>query len=239
LELVALFAAGLLTGFAKFSIGGMGLVILPILMIAVPGPEALGVLMPMYLATDLLAISCYRKAVAWSVLWRFLPAGLVGLVLGGLLLSQIAPGQFSLMLGLLIILLLLLGWWFDKRQHSPFKHPYASPITGLVCGFVSLVANAAGPIASVMLMEQKLDKHSYVSTRAWLFATLNFSKLPVLISIGLLTPQSAITSLYCLPGLLIGAVIGHGLLKRINLQQFKAVIRAVIALAAVKLLIWG
>ncbi|MCW8886928.1 MAG: sulfite exporter TauE/SafE family protein, partial [Motiliproteus sp.] len=41
--------AGLITGVSKFSVGGMGMLVLPILMIAFPGPEVLGVLIPLYL----------------------------------------------------------------------------------------------------------------------------------------------------------------------------------------------
>ena len=81
--ILSLLAAGLLTGFSKFSVGGMGLLILPVLMIGFPGPEALGVIVPMYVITDLMAISIYRKDIAWPVLARLLPLGFAGIVLGG------------------------------------------------------------------------------------------------------------------------------------------------------------
>ena len=59
-----LLAAGIITGFSTFSVGGMALLILPVIMIAIPGPEALGVIAPLYVVTDLMAISTYRKQIA-------------------------------------------------------------------------------------------------------------------------------------------------------------------------------
>ena len=73
LSFVVLFVAGLITGFSKFSVGGMGLLVLPIVMIAFPGPEALGILLPLYIITDVMAVASYRNKIAWSVLARFYP----------------------------------------------------------------------------------------------------------------------------------------------------------------------
>ncbi len=39
--------AALITGFSKFSVGGMGMLILPVMMIAYPGPEVMGIIIPM------------------------------------------------------------------------------------------------------------------------------------------------------------------------------------------------
>jgi len=233
---LSLLGAGLVTGFSKFSIGGMGLLILPIVMIAYPGPEALGIIIPMYIITDVMAISSYRKNIAWPVLLKILPLACIGIILGGWVLQDINAEQFRLMLGITIVAIIALGIWLDYQSTSFMRHPLAAYITGILAGAISLIANAAGPIFSLFLIEQRLSKESYVSTRAWTFFFINISKLPVLYMLNLVNWQTTIASLRCLPGLVIGACIGYWLLKRLNLTQFKWLIRIMAAIAAVKLM---
>ncbi len=236
--LLSLLAAGLVTGFSKFSIGGMGLIILPIVMLAFPGPEALGIVIPMYLVTDVLAIYMYRQNINWAVLTRLLPLAFIGIVTGGWWLSGIDAGQFTLMLGLTIIAILVLGIWLDYQSTNIMKHPLVIYATGLVAGFISLIANAAGPLLSLILIEQKLSKEAYVSTRAWAFFIINLAKLPTLYFLELISWETTIISMQCLPGLLIGAGIGYYVLRRLNLKQFKWLIRGMAMIAAVKLLVF-
>lgn len=238
IALLGLLAAGLITGFSKFSTGGMGLIILPVVMLAFPGPEALGIIILTYIITDVMAIIMYRGHVAWGVLGRLLPLSFVGVAAGGWWLSDIDAEQFTLMLGVAIIGILFLGIWLDYQKTTFMKHPFVIYISGLLAGFISLIANAAGPLLSLILIEQKLSKESYVSTRAWGFFIINLSKLPVLYSVGLLNWEVALVSLQCVPGLLVGAIIGYFVLRRLNLSQFKWLIRCMAMIAAIKLLVF-
>jgi uncharacterized membrane protein YfcA len=237
--LLSLLAAGLVTGFSKFSIGGMGLIILPIVMLAIPGPAALGVVVTMYLMTDVMAIVMYRKNIQWGVLVRLLPLSFLGVALGGWWLAGVDTEQFTLMLAVVIIAILLLGVWLDYKPTNMMKHPLIIGTTGLLAGFVSLAANAAGPLLSLILIEQKLSKEAYVSTRAWGILIINLVKLPVLFILGLVNWQSTLLSLQCLPSLIVGALIGYYVLSKLNIAQFKWLIRIMAAIAAIKLLVFS
>lgn len=230
--------AGLVTGFSKFSVGGMGLLILPIIMMVVPGPEALALIVPMYIVTDIMAVLTYRQKIAWGVLARLLPLSLLGMLIGSWWLSGVDASAFSIMLGVLIIGVIVLGFWLDHRPASFMSHPVSAYITGFFAGFVSLIANAAGPLFSLFLVEQKLDKPAYVSTRAWLFLILNTCKVPAFIALGYFHQDTLRMSLYCLPGLAVGALIGYWLYNRLSLTQFKWLIRLMAALAAIKLILF-
>ncbi len=235
LTLLCVLAAGLVTGFSKFSVGGMGLLILPVLMIAMPAPEALAVLVPMYIATDLMAIAMYRRDISWPVLLALLPPALIGVLLGTWLLGSLDASAFTPLLGGLILSMIALGFWLDHRPTSIMRHPLAANITGLAAGFISMVANAAGPLFSLYLLEQRLSKDAYVSTRAWGFMIINGAKLPMLWTLGLITQDSLTLSIYGLPALVLGASIGYWLLRRLNIAQFKWLIRIMASLAAIKL----
>lgn len=227
--------AGLLTGFSKFSIGGMGLLVLPILMISFPGPEALAIMLPIYVITDILAVLSYKSKVSWGVLARFLPLSFLGILVASQFLASINADQFVTLLGILIILMIALGFYLDYRPATFMQKPWAAYSMGFFGGIVTMLANAAGPIFSLFLLEQKLDKETYVSTRAWAFFIVNFIKLPLYFSLGFLSLESAEASLYALPGLLVGAFIGYRVLKKVKPVQFKWLIRSMSIIAAFKL----
>lgn len=238
IEWVVLTAAGLVTGFSKFSVGGMGLLILPIIMIAFPGPQALGIIIPMYIITDVLAVASYRKNVSLPLLMRLLPLCFVGVLVGGWVLSHLSVGEFNTMLSVLIIGMLVLGIILDNTQSSFMRHPISTYITGFIGGVVSMISNAAGPIFSLYFMEQKLSKETYVSTRSWAFMFVNLAKVPALYALGLLSMESTMISLQAIPGLIVGAGIGFWMLRKMKLSHFKWLIRIMASIAAVKLMVY-
>lgn len=239
ITLLVLLSAGMITGFSKFSVGGMGLLILPVIMIALPGPEALGVIAPMYVITDLMAISTYRKHIVWPTLFRFLPIAALGVGMGGWFLAGIKPDQFQLMLGVLVVVMLGYSILTDHYPSNFMRHPAAIYVAGLVSGVISIMANAAGPIVSLFLMEQKLSKEAYMSTRAWCILLINLAKFPPLIMLGLMNKETILFSVYCLPGMVIGAFMGYWLVKKLDLTQFKWLIRGMSAIAAIKLFMFS
>ncbi|NQZ30422.1 MAG: sulfite exporter TauE/SafE family protein [Oceanospirillaceae bacterium] len=236
-EWIVLISAGLITGFSKFSVGGMGLLILPVIMIAFPGPQALGIILPMYIITDLLAVISYRKNIHWPLLIKLLPFCFVGIFAGGFVLAKISASDFNIMLSVLILGMLVLGIILDNSKSSFMRHPISTYITGFIGGVVSMISNAAGPIFSIYFMEQKLDKKTYVSTRSWAFMFINLAKIPALYTLGLLNMESTMISLQTIPGLIIGAGIGYWVLGKLALTQFKWLIRIMAGIAAVKLMI--
>ncbi|TDP01875.1 sulfite exporter TauE/SafE family protein [Marinomonas balearica] len=232
-----LLIAGLITGFSKFSVGGMGMLVLPIIMIAFPGQEALAVMLPLYIVTDFMAIYSYRKHIKWTVLLRLMPLAFLGVLVGASVLSSLDATQFMTILGIVILSMLALGVYLEMRPATFMQSTWAAYVMGFLGGSVSMIANAAGPIYSLYFLEQKLSKESYVSTRAWAFFLINLSKLPMYFFLGLFTHESLQASIYALPGLAIGIWIGYHFLKRVKPHHFKWVIRILSAMAAFKLFV--
>ena len=234
-ELIWILLAAFVTGVSKFSTGGMGMLILPLVMIAVPGPEALGVIIPMYVLTDLLAVSRYRKGINYKVLIHMIPLTLSGIVLGGWILSGTDPAEFTWILAALIALMLVLSVWLEYYPARWMRFPVVGQLMGLTSGLVSTIANAAGPLLSLYLMEQKLSKEAYVATRAWAFMLINLAKIPVLFMLGFLNQNTMTLGVMGIPGLIIGALAGGWLMAKMNLSQFRWLIRAMALLAVMNL----
>jgi uncharacterized protein len=50
-----------LVGFSKTSVGGLGILVVPLIAIAVPGPESTGLLLPMLVMADIIAVIAYHR----------------------------------------------------------------------------------------------------------------------------------------------------------------------------------
>lgn len=235
---LTLLAAALITGFSKFSVGGMGMLIVPVLMLAYPGPEALGILVPIYIFADVIAVLIYRTTVNWTVLIRLLPLQIFGMGVGAWLLAGMNADQFALLIGFSIVGMLLLGIWLDHNDATFMRHPSTAKSVGFIAGVISMTASAAGPILSLYMMEQRLEKESYVSTRAWLFLVIDLAKVPLLYKLGFLNAEATLLGLQSIPAMLVGGLIGYLLLRKMQFQQFKWLIRTVAAIAAVKIFLF-
>src|SRR5579862_6445843 len=87
------FLAVCLIGITKSGFGsGVGLMIVPMTVVAMGhlpagGPEAtLGLMLPLLIVGDVIALAQYRRLVNFSIVRRLLPGTAVGVIVGGALL---------------------------------------------------------------------------------------------------------------------------------------------------------
>jgi hypothetical protein len=80
--------------------------------------------------------------------------------------------------------------------------------TGLIGGFSTMVANAAGPVAALYFMAVGLPKLAFIGTGAWTFFILNLFKVPFQVHLGLITAQSLAVSAAFAPAAMLGAAAG-------------------------------
>jgi len=86
-------------------------------------------------------------------------------------------------------------------------------------------------------LQMGLSKSEFVGTRSWFFLLLNVAKLPFSAQLGLITIPSLVLNLVYLPVIIVGAVSGYKLLKYINIDVFKWLIRMASLLAALRLIL--
>lgn len=229
--------AALITGISKFSTGGMGMIVLPVLMLAIPGKEALGVIVFMYILTDMIAISTYRKNINTNVIYQVMPATLIGIFVGAAILHSVNHKGFLLILFILTLIMLILSFVLDKYPVDLAKYRIISYSIGWVSGVISMISNAAGPIFSIYLLAiGNINKQSYIGTRSWIFLLMNLAKVISLFVIGLIDMNIIIISLYTIPGVILGSWIGYNFLKSINLKFLKLLIRISIIIGAIRFL---
>ena len=229
--------AAFLVGFTKTSVGGVGILAVLLMALAIPGKASPGVLLPMLIAADIMAVIYYRRSCQWSILLKLVPLTLVGLVLGYAILRLAPDTNFERVIGWTILAMLVLDLAMNESVRAHMQGRVMTGITGVLAGAASMVANAAGPIFGIYLLQMGLTKSEFVGTRSWFFLVLNIAKLPLSAQLGLITIPSLTLNLMYLPVILIGAVAGYKLLKHINIDLFKWLIRIAAMVAALRLIL--
>jgi uncharacterized protein len=228
-----------LIGVTKSGFGsGVGLMIVPMMVLAlgnIPGQvaqSALGLLLPLLIAGDLIAVWQYRRLFSLSVVKKLLPGTAVGVVLGGLLLwwfhqyKDIVGALVRIEIGIESIMLVTLHWWRQWRgvQEHLVPEPWRSHLTGSFAAVSSTLAHAAGPIITMYLLPLRLDRQLYVGTCAIYFFILNTAKLPAYAAFGQFADVSPLFALRFLPLVGAGAVFGVWINKRMSDRFFIRVV---------------
>ncbi len=225
-------------GIAKTGVPGLGILAVPLFVIAVGDARlSAGWLLPLLMAADLFAVWYYRKHNATKALFTLAPWVIGGMTVGALVLSYperiIRPVVGGIILGILILFLL------RRRgiEVTPANPTWTAGIFGTSAGFATMVANAAGPVMNVYLLSRKLPREEFVATGAWFFFFINFLKLPVYAAQGLISAGSLAFDLALLPAVVLGARVGRKVLELMPESVFVASV-TVLAFLSTLLLFW-
>ena len=107
---------------------------------------------------------------------------------------------------------------------------------GVLAGFTTLIANAAGPLMAIYLLSTRLPKMEYMGTAAVFFFLINLFKVPFMMNLDLINLHSFTGNLVLAPVVFVGAFIGRKVLKKIDQKLFESLALWLSALAGIKLL---
>ncbi|MBC7550218.1 MAG: sulfite exporter TauE/SafE family protein, partial [Cellulomonas sp.] len=108
---------------------------------------------------------------------------------------------------------------------------------GVLAGFTTMVANAGGPVMSLYFLAARFSVNQFLGTAAWFFLAVNLAKSPFSISLGLISAESLRLDLVLAPAVVVGALVGRRLARRINQTLFDRLILALTILSASYLLL--
>ena len=108
---------------------------------------------------------------------------------------------------------------------------------GLLGGFTTMVANAAGPVMSMYFYAMRMPVLTFLGTSAWYFAIINLFKVPFSAGLGLISRDTLVMDAMLVPVVLIGAYLGAKAAKRIPQKVFERLILILTVVAAISLLV--
>ncbi len=240
--LLAAFAA-VVIGLSKTGVPGIGMLCVAIFANLMPAKQASGFLLPMLIVGDLVAVAAYRKHVEWVHLRRlFLWTG-AGVVIGALAMRVMDNREAQVLIGGIILVLVAMHLW--RKRSVTLAAPAAlvaqgtwfAPAIGVLAGFTTLVANAAGPLMAIYLLSMRLPKLTFVGTSAVFFLLLNLFKVPFMAGLGLITAESLKFNLLLAPAVLAGTLLGRWLLPKVSQAWFERLALGLSTAAGLKLLV--
>jgi uncharacterized membrane protein YfcA len=166
--------------------GGAGMLILPALQTVLPATEAPGALTVGTFASSLSRLSVFWRQIRWELVRAFLPAGLLGAVLGVWLMSRLDPIAVELCSA--SFLLSNLPALLARPGHDP--PPLSKnwvPLIGLAAGFVSGLTGAVGLLFNGFYLRLGMTKEEIVATRAANEIALHLLKLLLYLRFGMIS----------------------------------------------------
>ncbi|MFC2080043.1 sulfite exporter TauE/SafE family protein [Bacteroidota bacterium] len=239
ISLLFVLVSAFLVGASKAGIKGVGLIIVP-LMAGVYGAKAsTGIVLPMLILADIMAVIYYRKNVSWKYIKKLIPWAFVGIVIGVITGELIDENNFRWLLGGIIILMLFVLIINDirKSEKIPDNRIFASGM-GLSGGFATMVGNAAGPVFSIYLLAMRLPKKEFIGTGAWFFFIINLSKVPFhLFTWETINGKTLLADIILFPVIAIGMYAGIKIVNLLPEKIYRYFVIGMTLLAAIMMLL--
>lgn len=220
------FSAALLLGIAKSGIKGLAILIVTGLALVYGAKESTGILMPLLICGDILAVIYYKRHVKWVYLIKLLPWMVAGVLLGVVLGKDLPEDLFkSGMAVIILISVAMMYYWERKKDRKVPNHLSFAALMGMMAGFTTMVGNLAGVFSNIYFLAIKLPKNEFIGTAAWLFFIINLFKVPFHIwSWGTINLASFQISLSLIPAVILGFMFGVSIVKKIKNDRYRQLI---------------
>ena len=230
-------------GMAKTGIPGLGIMFVAIFANIMPAKTATGLVLPMLILADVVAVLLYRRHAVMKPVLGLFPSTAAGVILGTVALAYVNNDQARLMVGVILIVMISLHVVREwkrvgrKLEDEVVEHAvWFAPLMGVTAGFTTQVANAAGPVMILYLLAMRLPKMEFMGTGAIYFLALNVFKMPFMVGLDMITIDSLTVNLVLAPAILLGTLIGRLIIKRINQAAFQNLAIGLAFVASIKLL---
>ena len=238
----AAIVAVLITGISKGGFGGMALLAVPLMSLAISPIQAAGIMLPIMIPMDIMSVWMYRRSWDKRNLAVLIPAATLGIAIGGLTARWVNDDIVRLLVGIIAVTFITHRWLGMRRagQREIERRPpsrAAGVFWGACSGFTSFLAHAGSPPYQVYVLPQRLPKEIYAGTSVIFFATANAIKLIPYGMLGQFSPSNLSVSAALLPLVPVGVLIGRWLNRRLREDIFYAIVMTAIFLVGVKL-IW-
>ena len=210
--------------------GALGSLSVPILIFVLPPKLAIGVLLPLFLVTDVWVVYIWRKMLEKRILLVMCTFGIFGQIVGWLLFDYLND---KILTGLIGAIALITAFNYAWRRIRPMKETTVEISISVskrilqrgaiwcgLSGISSFVSLSGGIPAQIFLLPHALARQSFVGTLCVYFFVINLVKIPFYIEIGIFSESTLAISLWLLLVIPVGVFIGKWLNTHLNDQIF-------------------
>ena len=233
----------LIVGIAKGGLGGgIGILGVPLMALAVGPVQAAAIMLPILMLMDGFALRQWWGRWDLANLRIVLPGAVAGIVLGTFTFRYLSEDHIRVLIGVIAVgfvghhLVGVLRGAAPPPGNRP-PRPLAGTFWGAVSGFTSFGVHAGGPPINVYLLRQGLDKGRFQATCVAAFFVINWVKVPPYAWLGQFDATNLATALALSPMAPIGIRLGHWLHHRVDERWFFRVVYASLLIVGTRL-IW-
>jgi uncharacterized membrane protein YfcA len=242
-QYVLIALSAFLVGLGKGGLPGVGNLTVVLAALVLPAKASVGILLPILISADIIAVLVYRRHTEWRYIWKLAPWVIIGIVIGYFVFSQVDDAQVRFLIGFILLSMTGLHFYrkWTRRNLSEGdtlpQHPAFISSAGMISGFATMVANAAGPVAALYFIASGLPKYAYIGTAAWFFLLVNLFKVPFMIHLEIINFASMRFSASFMLFSVLGAVIAPFIVRHINQKVFEFLIWFFVIVGGLKLVI--
>jgi len=230
--------AAMFVGLSKGGLPMAAAVSVPILALQISPVAAAGLLLPVYIVSDMFGLWAYRKEFNGRVLAIICSAATVGIGVGWATAARVEERWVTLIVGL-IGLAFVANRVIQHRKVSEAQPARLVPglFWGTIAGFTSFVSHAGGPPYQVYTIPLKMKRTVYAGTATIAFAYINAVKLIPYFFLGQITLESLkIAAVLAIPAA-AAVFLGVWLVKVVSEQRYYALIFSMLFVLSLKL-VW-
>lgn len=231
-------AAAFFVGMGKGGLPVVGMLSVPTLALSTSPVTAAGLLLPVYVVSDMFGLWAYRHEFNARVIWIILPGALVGITVGWATATVVPEPLVTLTVGL-IGLIFALNLLLRRKKDTPAR---AADVPrglfwGVITGFTSFVSHSGGPPFQVYTLPLKMTKTVFAGTSTIAFAIINAVKLVPYWALGQFSPDNLHISVLLMPVAAAAVFVGVRLVRVLPEVLFFKLVTWALLLVSVKL-IW-
>ncbi len=235
---IAASIGAVLVGMSKGGLPVVALLSVPILSLVMDPAAAAGLLLPVYIFSDMFGVWLYRHEFSRRNLAILIPASAIGILVGFLTVAVVTSDAVKLAVA--AVGFYYLGFRLVRRLRKEIAPRPADIPRGLfwgsIAGFTSYIAHAGGPPFQAYVLPQKLPKMVFAGTSTILFTVINLMKLPPYVLAGQITMESFGTVVFLGPLAALGAFAGYRLTTLLPEKVFFLFIELALFAISVRLL---
>jgi uncharacterized membrane protein YfcA len=232
----AAIVAAALVGASKGGLPVVGMLGVPVLALTISPVAAAGLLLPVFVLSDMFGLYVYRRHFDRRVLSILIPATTLGVGLGWATASIVSERLVGGLVGLIgasfAVYVLVRPNVTTERKAGRV----AGTFWGTVSGFTSFVSHAGGPPYQVYVLPLGLEKTVFAGTTTILFAYVNAIKLIPYWALGQLSPENLrVAAVLTVPAVL-AVFAGSRLVRMLPAALFFRLVAWALLLVSLKLL---
>jgi uncharacterized membrane protein YfcA len=198
---------------------GFGTVAVPLFLLVVPPQATVVITKVLGSGTGWIVLLSIWRRIQWRTVLRILPAALVGLVVGGWVLTAADPAAIQLAVGILVLVSavsLVVRPLLIERDAI-----WATSLVGFLTGVMGNATGLLAPALVVYFTGRRFDRDAFRATTLAMFLLVDLIGLPTLALQGAVDGADIRFALLLVPVAIAGRMLGLRLVRHVSQRQFR------------------